>query len=43
MEDCQKKIYEIYSKYISSYLENFDDENNYEKLLLELYSNYKLN
>lgn len=49
MEDCQEKryqeeIFQIYSqlrlfrKYISLYLENYDDENSYERLLLNFYS-----
>ena len=49
MEDCQEKryqeeIFQIYSqlrlfrKYISHYLENYDDENSYERLILNFYS-----
>ena len=49
MENCQEKkyeieVYEIYSKllsfqkFIESYLEKYDDENSYEKIILEFYS-----
>ena len=40
----EEEIYQIYSqlrlfrKYVSSYLENYDDENGYERLLLNFYS-----
>ncbi len=49
MEYCQEKkyeneVYEIYSnllsfqKFLIFYLEKYDDENTYEKIILEFYS-----